>query len=208
MAILTKQHRFQGFLGFILLCLASNGCATPQGLVRTPLDAWETKPFPGLGFSVEIPRQPSGLYSKYYLDVYDSQKIEDKTGYKSVDICLHPIWSGSLLVEPHYLLEISFSRMAETRFQKRKDTAFTNTFYSAIETSLAPGPFEKEKWKYLRFRKDYRTGNGYVLICDAKLLRMTDKEDSDYQADTNAIHRILNSVKLDAIQPSNVSTNK
>jgi RHS repeat-associated protein len=200
MAILTNKQHVQGNLMFILFCLASSGCTIPQGLVRTQLDAWETKQFPGLGFNVEIPKQPIGLYAKYYLNVYDSQKIEDRTGYKSVDLCLHPIWSGSLLVEPHYLIEINFSRMTETRLQQRKDTAFTNTFYSVIETTQSPSPFDKEKWRYLRFRKDYRMGNGYVLVCDAKLLRMTDKEDTDYRSDTNAIYRVLNSAKPDVSQ--------
>lgn len=202
------KERFLSIFAFVLLCLASNGCAIPQGLVRTPLETWETEKFPSLGFLVELPKQPSKLYEKYKLQICDTQADEDYIGARCVFLNVHPIWSGSLLVEPHYLLEISFSRTTEARFQKRKDAAFTNNFYDVIETTLSPGPFEKEDWKYLRFRKDYRMGNGYVLICDAKLLRMTDKEDADYHADTNAIHRILNSVKLDATRSSNVTTNK
>lgn len=200
-AFLIKQTSVQGFLVFVLLCFASSGCATPQGLVRTPLDVWEMKQFPSLGYSIEIPKQTSGSYGQYYLKLCDTRDDEDYLGALCVFLNMHPIWSGSRLAEPHYLLETCFSRMTEARFQKRKDTVFTNTFYNVIATTLSPAPFENENWKCLRFRKDYRIGNGYVLICDAKLLRMNDKEDADYRADTNAIHRILNSVKLDFNQP-------
>jgi hypothetical protein len=203
---MAKTIRHLSFVILVFMSFTSVGCATPQGMVRTPLDTWETKQFPSLGFSAEIPKQPSG--SQYYLKLCDTRDDEDYLGARCVLLNLHPIWSGSLLVEPHYLLEISFSRMTEARFQKRRDATFTNAFYSLVSTNLSAGPFEKESWKYLRFRRDYKMENGLVLICDAKLLRMNLKEDADYQADTNAIHRILNSVKLEPIQSLNVSTNK
>lgn len=174
------------------------GCATPHGVVRTPLDEWEVKHFPSLGFSVEIPKQPNRLSSRYSLHVWDSSAIEAGIGCKVVFLNIHPIWAGTIFMEPHYLLEIGFYKMTEARFQERTNR-YKKSFCSDIETTVGPGPFGSKGWKKLWFRKDYRMEGGTVLISEAALLRITDDEDTDFQADTNAIHRILNSVKLDSI---------
>ena len=198
MSILSRHFLF---VVLTILSLAVAGCCAPNGLVKTPLNDRKCVSYPSLGITIDLPKQSKDIYACYTLQLYDFTKSEAVPDVKfDLVACMHPVWFGSMLVEPDYLLVFHVSRVSSKEYNKFLiGDQYLNGIYGD-----KPEPFKeavvqyemKEKHgerQFLVFRKDIKLPDGDIVVAGERLRKnvyIPNKED-----DLKAIVEILNFVK-------------
>lgn len=188
-----------------VVILFVNACIAPEGFQRTPFLKWEVKKIHTLGLKIELPKESSKLSERYHLTIVDSPaEYIEKIKCKALHIQMHPLWSGSLLTEPYYILKIDIVRMSKQSFEDfKKDRHRANgyfkfnepRFFKGTARKLVAGHVQSEKGLFLCFRRDVRALNGDIIVSGAELLTNLDEYPPDQQVeDIRFIERILNSV--------------
>lgn len=193
------------FKNFILLLgLAIQlACASPQGLMKTPMIDLERNNYPSLGVSIELPGEPENEYLMYRLRLYDSGIYLKNTDCKAhLSVGMHPYWFGSF-AEPQYIMHYSFVRLSQDEFEKFKVgkqnfsymicfSDYKSRFVDSIEENIYK---ERDSIReFIRFHKDVMLPDGDVVVCGAYLERIFNKNKTESD-DIKAIRQIINSVK-------------
>lgn len=171
----------------IMLGLFTNGCIAPHGVRRTPIHEWVLQTYPDPGFQIEIPRNEGNTFSRYFIcDVTHSRSREGKQ-FSSYGIRMNPYWSGSIIQEPHYFLEINV-QIFDYPWDMDSHYSTTPNILRMQEDVVdhRPGVF-LDKW--------CNTTKNRSMLIQAWIWRLSSGDSPELRQDIETSTRILNSVK-------------
>jgi len=191
---------------FLLGCC----CAAPVGLRKTQLTDWRRKTFSATGLSIDLPMRALGFGGGYHC-----QENASKLGYTYIRIRLHPIFMGSYMLEPFYLIDIVLARMpadkytlfktgelflvAYDQFQETNEVFFNELTESRTTIADLGG---REQEIYTVIRKDYLAPNGDYVVAGGLIYSGSKKYIPPEFSDRSAVKRILGSVEFLAEEKS------
>lgn len=187
------MNTVQKMLACCWLLIHCSGCAT-AGVERTPFSSWSRQSFDKLGLSVTLPQQPDHARARYFMDLADSDQYEKNTGRKDLLLCFHPVWSGSFLSEPIYLMKIRILVFRQGKADGYTTKAFPKKLYRDLSSTNGVVHQRGQEVKCKFFRKDLLLADDRKVICEAEVVA-PQVGSNQYTADTNAIARVFMSIR-------------
>lgn len=181
------------------------GCAAqpaPRGLIRSPLDHWESWYIRQLGIRLELPKKS---YHPHYR--YKEESSYEGDVRRWLTLSLHPIWPGVYLEEPQYNLIVDIERVNQEIFSKRKSGNLIKSLYgdrlnmeddiyfSKVQEGYFPNKEESRQKEYF-VERGFRTRHGYLITFGATINLRMGGTDEQLNEDVAAVHHMLDSIQI------------
>ena len=198
---LNKNRKAEKIILVFLLIMCSGlmvACVS-KGIKRTSFKKWEKYEISDMGATIILPKKT--LLKTTFSKQWKENPIK---GWRTFRFCLHLYGNGHFLCEPYYFTEFSIERLSKNQYQDFEKGSLSIAKYGIYKKHHSEKYIQLKHfmWKDINrgmiygWRKNYFVENGDVIVVSASYTPFSDWSDEIRVADSNAIERILNSIKI------------